>query len=437
MNPDQNLDQLSTSPGLFSRIFRAVEPWLVGFYLLYFLGFNLPPNLVALLNISSYAVIGVLVLGCWKRVLYAATRDWPLLLLHLLAFVSVWWSAAPSFTEIESKTFVRAAIFGFYLAVRFGLKGQMRLLSYILGFSMIGSLIAGAVFPSYGVHFDGIYLGAWKGLFTFKNLFASVSSIAALIFLLFALEYKQQRWLNLLMFGLTFMLLVLSQGRTALLTFGIAVGLLPLRQVVQQSYRMKAIVIAGTLLASFGCVALVLSNIQFILVDVFGKNLEFNGRMPIWTLMLEAGSKQPWLGHGVAGFWTSDAATYVLRHTWAAVAEQAGARFNAHNGYIDLFLQLGVIGLGLYLVSFVTVFSRTVYLLFKAPTIEVFWVLQMLVFFALISLADSLSVGTANGQWSLYVGFTSAIAIEYQRFRTQATQPLVDLPAGDLEINPN
>jgi exopolysaccharide production protein ExoQ len=433
MNPDH----APPSPGLFSRIFRTAEPWLAGFYLLYFLGFDLPPQVIAFLNISSYAVIGLLVLGCWKRVLYAATRDWPLLLLHGLAFVSLLWSNAPTFTEIESKTFIRAAAFGFYLAVRFGLKGQMRLLSYILGFSMIGSLIAGIAFPSYGIHIDGTYFGAWKGIFIFKNLFASVSSIAALIFLLFALEYKQQRWLNWLMFGVTFLLLILSQGRTSLVTLAMAMGLLPLRQVVKQSYRMKAIVIAGTLLAGFGCMALVLSNIQFILVDVFGKNLEFNGRVPIWTLMLEAGSKQPWLGHGVAGFWTSDASTYVLRHTWAAVTEQSGVRFNAHNGYIDLFLQLGVIGLGLYLVSFVTVFSRTVYLLFKTQTIEVFWVLQMLVFFSLISLADSLSVGTANGQWSLYVGFSSAIAIEYQRFRASAAQPLATAATGELEINPN
>jgi O-antigen ligase len=82
--------------------------------------------------------------------------------------------------------------------------------------------------------------------------------------------------------------------------------------------------------------------------------MEFNGRLPIWTLMVDKVSERPWFGYGYAGFWTSDEAMVILTNTWAASTASEGIRFNAHNGYLDMVLQLGFSGLLLYLLSFLT-----------------------------------------------------------------------------------
>ncbi|MBE9028800.1 O-antigen ligase family protein [filamentous cyanobacterium LEGE 11480] len=397
------------------RILSVIEIWVAGFYFAYFLGFNFPQPVTTALNLTSYPVLAILVVSCWKRVLHAASRDWAILLLHFIAFISILWSAAPEVTTIESKTFVRAALFGFYLAVRFGLKGQMRLLSYIFGAGILFSVFASLGFPSYGVTQTGEAAGSWKGIYIFKNLFASTSSLAAILFLLLALEYRKQRWLNIGLLILSLVSLGFSQGRTAAAALLIVLCLLPFRHLFQQAYRQRVVIGAAAVFVSLTVIGIVLGNLEFILVDVLGKNLEFNGRVPIWELMVEFGSQRPWLGHGIGGFWTSEASDYLLTFTWASATRLAGVRFNAHNGYIDLFLQLGVVGLALFGISFVTLLWRTVYVFIRTQAIEIFWVLQTLLFLTIVSLADSLSVGTASGQWILYVSFTSAIAIEYQR----------------------
>ncbi|MBE9013600.1 O-antigen ligase family protein, partial [Pseudanabaenaceae cyanobacterium LEGE 13415] len=255
------------------------------------------------------------------------------------------------------------------------------------------------------------------GVFQFKNLFASNMAFAIVLFLLVGLGRPKWRGLMLGLCAIAVALLLLSRGRTALAALLITLYLFPFLGVVKQYYKTRVVSVALILITSLMMGLLVLLNLRFIVVDVLGKNLEFNGRLPLWNMMLDKGMEHFWLGHGYAAFWTSGAAYQILTQTWAYEAHRLGIRFNAHNGYLDLFLQLGIVGLSLYLISLVTLFFRTTYLLLRQKSIEVFWVLLTLVLSALVSFADSLSVGTGSAMWSLYVAFATSIAIQYRRLK--------------------
>lgn len=393
-----------------------LEPWLVGLYLIYFLGLDLPPRAISIGNALSYPLLLFLILvsGCWRQLLFGMTRDIPLLLLHLMSIVSILWSVAPEFTADEPKAFLRAGIFGVYLAVRFGLSGQMLLLARIVGISVVLSLIAAIALPSYGIG-SGATAGSWKGIFGFKNLFASNMAFATLTLMLLGLSRPRWRGLAWGLTGLAFALLLLSQGRTALASLLITLYLLPFLGIAKQYYKTRVVSVALVLIVSLMAGLLILLNLRFIVVDVLGKSLEFNGRLPLWIMMLDKGMEHFWVGHGYAAFWTSSASHQILTQTWAYEAYRLGIRFNAHNGYLDLFLQLGIVGLSLYLISLGTVFFRALYLMLRQRTIEIFWVLQTLVLTSLLSFADSLSVGTGSAMWSVYVAFATSIAIQYRR----------------------
>ena len=398
---------------------QKIEPWLAGLYFIYFLGLALPAPVIRIGNIASYGVLLLLILisGCWRQILFACTRDIPLLLLHIMAVVSVVWSVAPEVTADEPKAFVRAAIFGVYIAVRFGLGGEMKLLAKVLGISVVLSLIAGAAFPAYGIETTGEFVGSWKGIFEFKNLFASNMTLSVLLFVLMGLNRPKWRWLIWSLCAISVALLLLSRGKTALAALLITLYLVPIHNMVKQHYKARVVTIAFALIVSLGIALLLFVNLNYIVVDVLGKNLEFNGRLPIWRMMLDKGFEHFWLGHGYAAFWTSGASYTILTQTWAYQAYRLGIRFNAHSGYIDLFLQLGVVGLGLYLISLITVFVKAFYLLLRLKTVEIFWVLETLVLTSLVSTADSLSVGTGGGEWSIYVSFATAIALQYRRLK--------------------
>jgi O-antigen ligase len=72
------------------------------------------------------------------------------------------------------------------------------------------------------------------------------------------------------------------------------------------------------------------------MTSVFGRSENFTGRTDIWDVLMKHVMQSPILGHGVGGFWTTD-----------AVGEVFGVN-EAHNGYLDILLHYGFAGLLLF-----------------------------------------------------------------------------------------
>ena len=403
----------------FNRFAEKLEPWIVVVLLLYFFGADTPPLINGAMKVGSYPITLLLIIWRWKRFAYFATRDLPLLLLVGMAMASVFWSAAPDVTSIETKAIFRATLLGVYLATRFSIKEQMQLLAWVLGIGAVLSFLVALAIPSYAIHSTGDpgMIGAWRGIFGIKNLLASIMILASWLFLLRALNSPRKRWLFWSLFGLAAVLLFLSKGKTAYSVFLISLCLLPLHKFVKQQYKLRVFLLLTALLVGGTAIVLILSNLEFIVVDTLGKNLEFNGRLPIWILIFDKILERPWFGYGMSGFWTSDEALYVLYNSWANDARETGVRFNAHNGYIDLCLSLGFLGFSLYTLHFLTVFIRTVNLWISTKTIEILWILQTLVVLFFLNFADTLSLLGTGSMWIIYVSMAISTAVQQSRIR--------------------
>lgn len=400
---------------------EKLELWLIGLLALYLFGLNVPPTLVKVMQVASYGIITLVIIRRWKRFIYVATRDIYLLLLVGMVMASVFWSASPEVTSNETKALLRTTLLGVCLATRFSIKEQMQLLAWVLGIGIVLSFVFALGMPSYGIHTDGEMVGAWKGIFTFKNLFASIMTIAAILFLMIALNSLKKRWLSWMLFTLAVLLLVLSQGKTAYSVLFISLCLLPLHKFVKQQYKLRLVLIITAFLLSGSLIVLILNNIEFIVVDTLGKDMSGSGRMPIWNLALEKALERPWIGYGFSGFWTSDEALYVLHNSWAELSLESGTRFNAHNGYLDLFLALGSIGVFVYLLGFMNLFVRTLNLWITTKRVEYFWVIQSLVAIFLLNFSDSLGLVSTNTLWSLYVSFSLSTAVKQTRLIKKET----------------
>ena len=82
-----------------------------------------------------------------------------------------------------------------------------------------------------------------------------------------------------------------------------------------------------------------------------------SGRTELWERLWPLVRQSPWLGHGYGGFWSPRMVT--------AVAEQWSPT-SAHNGYLDMVLQLGLAGL-LIIVIFLGVSSKNAWRLMRYP----------------------------------------------------------------------
>ncbi len=403
----------------FKHLAENLELWLIGLLLFYFLGSTaLPSLIVKVLNPGSYLITAFLITWRWKRLVYVATRDIPLLLLFGMVAISVFWSANPQNTLIQYKSVLRAMLLGAYLAARYDIKEQMRIFSWVLGITTLLSLVRSLALPGYGTVMS---TGAWRGIFAYKNHLAIYMVLAAMLFLLAVLNNSRQRWIALTGFGLASTLVFLSQGKTSYIIFAISLCLFPLHKLLKQHYKLRVIVLITTLLLSGIAIVLILSNLETVLVDILGKDLTFNGRMQLWTLSIEQALKRPWLGYGYGGFQGSDDSFVILKFTWLGgnhiLENLEKSDVNVHSSYILLLLQLGFVGLFLYLLNLFFTFTRIIYLWMSTASIESLWMLQSIIIMFLYNFADTGGLLSKSTLWILYVSISLSSIVWRNRIK--------------------
>jgi len=403
---------------------KKLEPVIIVFFLLCFWDFSIPPFLPltrGAINAGSYLFLLLLILGHWKKFIYVITRDILLLLLIAITLSSIFWSAAPEYTSDETKAVLRATLFGVYLATRYSLREQRHIFTWLFSISALLSVPASLVLPAYGINSEG----QWRGIFVHKQYLARMMTIGAGLFVLTAFYERKHRWIALSGAGLAVALILLSQSKSALILLLFSLSVVPLSKVIKQDYKLQVFFYIVVLLIASVVAILILSNIETIVVDTLGKDMDFNGRVPIWNLSIEAGLKRPWLGYGYAGFWTSDEALYILHNTWASVAAKEEARFHAHNGFIDLFLELGVVGVSIFILHLFGVFLRLFFLIPLIPTIESFWLLISTTLFVLYNLSEAKTFVGNHSLWIMYVSIAFSTALQQDRTRKKQGSKLL------------
>jgi exopolysaccharide production protein ExoQ len=251
--------------------------------------------------------------------------------------ISVTWSIHPDLTLRRSIGSLLSILVAAYLSVRFGEKDRMKVFSFAFAVSAIGSLLFVAAYPAYGITQDG-----WRGIFEQKNSLGVIMAVAILVeFYLLVLGNWRPIW-RFGLLGVYLMLLILSRSFTSWICsvfyfVGTAV------YVIGKGDKLAGLIVAITL-----GLPLVLLQLGLWynpeLLTVFGKDPTLTGRTELWQATLDLIKQKPLLGWGYNATWVpTDPQTDVI---WAKAGWHAP---NAHNAYLDVALQLGLVGLGLLL----------------------------------------------------------------------------------------
>ena len=83
---------------------------------------------------------------------------------------------------------------------------------------------------------------------------------------------------------------------------------------------------------------------QFI--QLLGRKPDLTSRTPVWEMVIGM-VPNPWIGAGYESFWSGERLTRI----WARMGSEAGGIIQAHNGYIETYLNLGIVGLGLLVMA--------------------------------------------------------------------------------------
>lgn len=372
-------------------------------------------SLTPALFMGIYMVTLLLIAQRWRSFVRVASKNIFIWLLVGMALASVYWTFGPDITPRRSVAFLLSTVFATYLATRYSLKEQLQLLAWAFGITIVLSIVFAVALPSYGLmtmQEGGKHAGAWRGVLPHKNILGRLMALSSMLFLLLASNSRKHRWVLWTGFFLCVALILLSTSKGALVVFVTLLSVFPLYRTWRWSYGWAVPLMIAAILIGGVAGLFILENAEG-LATAMGKDLTFSGRTDIWEVSLELIGKRPWLGYGYSGFWLgweSEASTYV----WKVLEWECP---NAHNGFVDLGLELGVTGFILFLCSFLIGCERAITLLRKTRTGEGLWPLIYITFLVMCNITEG-GLTTSNCIfWMLYVSAILSAPMELERAR--------------------
>lgn len=330
------------------------------------------------------------------------------------AFASTRWSIAPELTERRSLALLFTSLFGLLLAARYGWRGLIELFAATFLVLAVGSAVAALALPDFGVHPE-IHPGAWRGLWYEKNQLGAAMAKGALACLCAAAVAPQRRALWIGGVVACAALVLMSTSKTSLLGLLLALGGAAFIAAARRGGALAvtclwgAVVVGGIALAVF----LLTPEVVFA---ALGKDPTLTGRTGIWEALLRRAAVRPWEGYGYGAFWKPE-----LGPAWYVRREVEWPAPTAHNGWLDVLVQLGGVGLALCAAHFAVACGAALRR-FGSP--EGGWAVLSLALFALFSLTESTILQQNNLNWVIYVA-TAAKLLERRPRPARAVAPRV------------
>jgi O-antigen ligase len=292
--------------------------------------------------------------------LRVVARGWAYSMLLALAVASFAWSVQPDISLRRSMALLVAMLFVIHAASWFTPEQFIRQMALIFGLLLFLSLAA-AMVPGYGIHPSGVHAGRWRGVLSSKNTFGLLCGAAGFCYAVLYIKAKgvpRERLVFGSMFCLALLLCFLSNARTPLLAliaaliaiFFARLLFLPSAGQARMTMSLRVTLIG----AAMSSVLVLIPMATALVLSLLGRSVTLTGRGKLWEYAFNKGLDRPLLGAGYKTFWV-DRITYDLRvfhQYWTVDGEPLQMTSNAHNGYLDAWLELGVPGLLLVLLMF-------------------------------------------------------------------------------------
>jgi exopolysaccharide production protein ExoQ len=378
---------------------------------------------------AIYGIAAIYALAHFRSVFEMIRRSTPLALLLTLALISCAWAEHPAMVFRRASFMLGCTLVGVLLAVRFTASERLVFLRFLLRFLSIASLVCVLLFPAHGIGYlksnDNITHHEWNGVFVAKNRLGAVVGLSALID-----GYSQQHlWQTGFWYSLYILLLVKSDSMTP-------VAALIVTYIIITSYHWladrrrwsdKSVAIAFSI---FFLPILFIGLYTGIFQTALGKGDSLSGRTTIWRLSAPLLLNHPLLGFGYDGLFRGASDEFYAissQMNWPVPA--------AHNGYLEIALDLGLVGAVLAL-WFLT---QSVAAVLRQSRIddsrEASFPLALLLYFIISNMAEG-TILSSTIMWTIFVATVLDIMPSQSRISYVAGSPgeAVDLMSDSAPL---
>ena len=353
------------------------------------------------------------------------------LALIVFIFLSMTWSVHPDITLRRGVNYLSTILTACYLAGRYDIDQIMKILSWGIAIAAVGSFLFVAAFPMEAIHQPSPFQvenfdGSWRGVFSHKNSLGHAMSVGV-ITELYILTGTRTRaiWHALLLCG-CFALVVLSRSSTSTILSGyylLGAGLMFMLQRARQYFGVGLAILA-VFVVTVGVIYLTDPDFVFGLI---GRDATLTGRTELWDLVLRAISERPLLGRGYAATWApTDTMTKAISEAVGWVVP------HAHNAFLEVALEIGIVGLALVLIFVGVSLWRGVRCLMAGQ--HKLGLLSMVFFLGVFisGMTESTLARNQDIEWTVFNVLSFSCGLEIMRRQARKEAPSYDGETMDL-----
>ena len=328
-----------------------------------------------------------------------------------LLIMSALWSADSwlSFKAAISLTLI--SVFTVHFAKIYDWQEIFKLIRWNQTFIALFSAFIAVFLPSEGLMDKG-----WAGAVGHPIDLGNIMALTASLWLLNGIYKPKYRRRSLLFSALSIAMMQLANSAGAFVIFLALTILVFIPPIFRKLNFLQANLLFTLILSMFGGLSLWLVGNLNTTVSLLNKDLTLTGRVPLWNLLIKENIwERLWLGYGYAGFWqpwqgTDNPAAIIIRliGDWAV---------HAHNGFIDIILNVGLIGFAFFALSFLVNVGRAIKLIFKNRSPEAILPLIILAYVFIGNLSHS-PIVIPGYIWFLYVLTTVKLQLGNQKKKT-------------------
>ncbi len=239
--------------------------------------------------------------------------------------------------------------------------------------------------PSMGILYTPMGSKIWTGVAVMKNGLAHLSFVMSFFLIWDATNTLRQKVVVIVprvLFDVLILIMCLwllkgpgeyggSSGAASkgALILGIVIMISSWLSIVKRNFRRLGLIVV--MIVSLSTVLESLFGIIEYAVTLSGRDMTFTDRVPLWNTLLELGLRRPFLGYGYESFWIG------ARSSIEGLSQ-------AHNGYLEIFLEGGLIATLFLVLMLVSILNK----IQRHGLIDYEFAVFRLSFFAMILLAN-------------------------------------------------
>jgi exopolysaccharide production protein ExoQ len=356
----------------------------------------------------------------WHRSVYRLSMQMKLVtcfpILALLLFPV---SQLPTRTISSAILLMGSTVLLYYMMSRFSLEQILELFLIVGITTMVASIVFALAFPQYGLDQKSGLQTAWKGIFSAKNYLGNM----ALFFLTAAVSYRGRncflRSVRVSQICLCLTAIAFSRAATAYMLTAVYLVYFVFMKTLHRFRKQDYLVVGMVLLAAAITVAAAIVVWPDLLVNLLGKDLTLTGRTQIWSAVMDSIVKRPLLGYGYQTFWLGlegESYRIILAVSWILA--------QAQNGFLDVVLEMGVVGLAVVLLVFGFAFRDAVVCLLRSRNDRqlraVEWYLAIVILTLIYNLDESFLFDPKNLCSMFFLLACIGLKMEWLRLRVSS-----------------